>query len=220
MNSADVFDVIADLGVVPVVEIEAAADAVPLARILADAGLPILEVTFRTAAAADALARVVEQCPDFIAGAGTLLDDQAVVAAVQAGAAFGVSPGLSARCLAAATRLGLPFIPGAITPSEVMAAIEAGFRHVKFFPAGANGGAAAIRALAAPFATTGLRFMPTGGITPENASEYLCLQTVFAVGGTWIAPRSDIAAHRWDVIGKRARAAVALHRHREEVSGR
>jgi 2-dehydro-3-deoxyphosphogluconate aldolase/(4S)-4-hydroxy-2-oxoglutarate aldolase len=205
-----VFATLKALAVVPVVEIDDARAAVPLARTLAEAGLPVLEVTFRTPAARDAVAAIAAELPDFLLGAGTLVLPDMVTAAAKAGATFGVSPGVSPACIAAAAKAGLPFVPGAVTPSEVGACLEAGAKHLKFFPAGAYGGTAVLSALNGPFGWAGVRFMPTGGVRPENAAEYLALPNVFAVGGTWIAPRDDIAAGRWDVIGERARAAAAL----------
>ena len=198
------------LAVVPVVEIDDAAHAVPLARTLAEAGLPVVEVTFRTPEARDAVAAIAAELPDFLLGAGTLVLPDMVTSAVEAGARFGVSPGYSSACLAAAAKAGLPFVPGAVTPSEVGACLEAGAKHIKFFPAGAYGGIGTLKALDGPFGWTGARFMPTGGVRPENTAEYLGLPNVFAVCGTWIAPRADIAAGRWDAIAERARAIVAL----------
>ncbi|GAA0935828.1 bifunctional 4-hydroxy-2-oxoglutarate aldolase/2-dehydro-3-deoxy-phosphogluconate aldolase [Pseudonocardia zijingensis] len=206
----DVLAAIEALAVVPVVEIDDAADAVPLARTLADAGLPVVEVTFRTTAAREAVAAIAAELPDFLLGAGTLLTPDMVTSAAEAGARFGVSPGFSSACVAAAEKAGLPFVPGAVTPSEVGACLEAGATHIKFFPAGAYGGIATLKALDGPFGWTGARFMPTGGVRPENAAEYLALPGVFAVGGTWIAPRADISAGRWDAIAERARAAAEL----------
>lgn len=206
----DVLTALETLAVVPVVEIDDAATAVPLARTLADAGLPVVEVTFRTPAARDAVAAIAAELPGFLLGAGTLVLPDMVTSAAEAGARFGVSPGQSGACLAAAAEAGLPFVPGAVTPSEVGACLEAGARHIKFFPAGAYGGIATVAAFDGPFGWTGARFMPTGGVRPENAAEYLALPNVFAVGGTWIAPRADIAAGRWDAIAERARAAAAL----------
>ena len=205
-----VFATIEALAVVPVVEIDDATMAVPLARTLAEAGLPIVEVTFRTPAARDAVAAIAAELPDFLLGAGTLVLPDMVTAAAKAGATFGVSPGVSPACLDAAAAAGLPFVPGAVTPSEVGACLEAGAKHLKFFPAGAYGGPATLAALDGPFGWTGARFMPTGGVRPENAADYLAMPNVFAVGGTWIAPRDDIANGRWDAIGERARAAAAL----------
>jgi 2-dehydro-3-deoxyphosphogluconate aldolase / (4S)-4-hydroxy-2-oxoglutarate aldolase len=207
---SDVLTAVESLGVVPVVEIDDAAAAVPLARTLVEAGLPVLEVTFRTPAARDAVAAIAAELPDFLLGAGTLVLPVMVTSAAEAGARFGVSPGYSSACLTAAAKAGLPFVPGAVTPSEVGACLEAGARHIKFFPAGAYGGIPTLNALDGPFGWTGARFMPTGGVRPDNAGEYLALPNVFAVGGTWIAPRADIAAGRWDAIAERARVAAAL----------
>jgi 2-dehydro-3-deoxyphosphogluconate aldolase / (4S)-4-hydroxy-2-oxoglutarate aldolase len=209
---ADVFADLEALGVIPVVEVEDAAQAVPLARTLTEAGLPVLEVTFRTPAAGDAVAAIAAEFPGFLLGAGTLLTPDAVAAAVAAGARFGVSPGVSPRCLAAAGEHDFPFIPGAVTPSEIITCLDSGAYHVKFFPAGAYGGIATLSTLAAPFALTGVRFMPTGGVNASNAADYLRLPHVFAVGGTWIAPRSDIAQGRWTEIAERARSVAALSR--------
>ena len=215
--TGDVFGAVEALAVVPVVEIDDAASAVPLAHTLAEAGLPVVEVTFRTPAARDAVAAIAAELPDFLLGAGTLVTADMVVAAADAGARFGVSPGLSSACVTAAAEHGLPFVPGAVTPSEVGGCLEAGAKHVKFFPAGAYGGVATLKALEGPFGWTGIRFMPTGGVRPDNAAQFLALPNVFAVGGTWIAPRGDIAAGRWDDIAERARAAAALRPHRQEA---
>jgi 2-dehydro-3-deoxyphosphogluconate aldolase / (4S)-4-hydroxy-2-oxoglutarate aldolase len=198
------------LAVVPVVEIDDPERAVPLARTLLEAGLPVLEVTFRTPAAARAVAAIAAALPEFLLGAGTLVTPELVASAARAGARFGVAPGYSARCYAEAGEQGLPFVPGAVTPGEVTACLEAGARHVKFFPAAAYGGRATLTALDGPFGWAGMRFMPTGGVKPDNAAEYLALRNVFAVGGTWVAPRADIAAGRWSDIARRARTAAAL----------
>lgn len=208
MTAHNALSIMEASGVVPVVEIDNAADAVPLARTLTRAGVPVVELTLRTPAALNAVARIAAECPDCLVGAGTLLTAEMVAAAAEAGARFGVSPGLSAACLAAAAEHDLPFIPGVVTPSEAMAALDAGVRHLKFYPAAAYGGPPAIRALAAPLRGTGVRFLPTGGVNAANAADYLSLSCVFAVGGTWLAPRSDIAAGRWDDIAARVRAIV------------
>ena len=209
-DGAGVFDVIERLAVVPVVEIDDVASAVPLARTLADAGLPVVEVTFRTPAARAAVAAIAAELPDFLLGAGTLITADMVVAAAEAGARFGVSPGLSSACVTAAAQHRLPFVPGAVTPSEVGGCLEAGAKRVKFFPAGAYGGVATLKALDGPFGWTGVQFMPTGGVRSDNAAEYLGLPNVFAVGGTWIAPRADIVDGNWNAIAERARAAASL----------
>jgi 2-dehydro-3-deoxyphosphogluconate aldolase/(4S)-4-hydroxy-2-oxoglutarate aldolase len=211
MTGADgVLATLSQIRVIPVVEIEHAEAAVGLARTLAKAGLAVMEVTLRTPAALDAIRAVSLHCPDFLVGAGTLLDGHMVAAAASAGARFGVSPGLHRGATSAAAELGLPFVPGVVTTTEVLTALDAGLSHLKFFPAGIHGGAAALAALAGPLAGTGVRFMPTGGVTLDNAGEYLAMPSVFAVGGTWIAPRADITAERWDDIAARASAAAEL----------
>jgi 2-dehydro-3-deoxyphosphogluconate aldolase/(4S)-4-hydroxy-2-oxoglutarate aldolase len=208
VNAADLFAVLERLTVVPVVEIDDPADAAPLARTLVGAGLPVVEITLRTPAALESIARIAAEVPECLLGAGTLLTAAMVTDAVAAGAHFGVSAGVSTACLAAAAERDFPFIPGAATPSEIMTALDAGIRRVKFFPSEAYGGVATLKALAGPFAATGVRFMPTGGVTAANLGDYLALPTVFAVGGTWVAPRAEVAAHQWDEIGARARAVV------------
>jgi len=195
--------------IVPVVEIADAARGVALAHTLAEAGLPMMEVTLRTPAALDAIRAISAEVPDFLVGAGTLLTTRQLEDAVAAGAHFGVSPGFSAALSGAALGADLPFVPGATTATEILAAAESGHTHLKFFPAEQSGGAAAIASLTAPFAALGIRFMPTGGIRPSNLDAYLALPSVFAIGGTWIAPRDAIAEGAFEAIGAAARTAVA-----------
>jgi 2-dehydro-3-deoxyphosphogluconate aldolase/(4S)-4-hydroxy-2-oxoglutarate aldolase len=211
MNDA-VFAQLRRLRIVPVVEVQDAERAVDLARALSGAGLPAAEITLRTPAALDAIAAIADALPDFLVGAGTLLGPEQVHAAQEAGARFGVSPGFTPALSSAAASAGLPFIPGAVTASEILAASGAGHRHLKFFPAESSGGADAVSSYAGPFAGAGIAFMPTGGIRPETFSRYLSLPNVFAVGGTWIAPRDAITEGRFDEIRHSARAASALAR--------
>lgn len=203
-------DRLAELRVVPVVEIEDAGTAVPLARALRDAGLPALEVTLRTGAAVEAVRRIAAELPEVLVGAGTLLTADQVAVAAGAGARFGVSPGFTPALSAAAADAGLPFVPGTVTAGEVLAAVDAGHRRLKFFPAEQAGGAPAIRSLTTPFAALGVTFMPTGGLTPDNAGAYLALPSVFAIGGTWIAPRRTVAEQAFDAVGAAAREALRL----------
>ena len=202
-----VFESIRAIGVVPVVEIEDPEGGVPLARALRAGDIATMEVTFRTAAAADAIRRVSAELPEFVVGAGTLVTPADVAEAAAAGAAYGVSPGFRADLSAAAADVGLPLIPGVITPSEILAAVEAGHRHLKFFPAAQYGGIEALRSLAAPFARLGISFMPTGGVRPETLADYLALPHVFAVGGTWIASRAAVLEGRFGEIESAARRA-------------
>lgn len=196
--------------VIPVLKITNAADAVPLARALAKGGLPAIEITLRTPAALDAIRAAVDAVPEAIVGAGTILDAGQFDAAERAGARFVVSPGLTAQLAQAASRSETPLLPGAATPSEIMAAAEAGYSLLKFFPAEQAGGAAWLKALASPFA--GVRFCPTGGIGPQNAADYLSLGNVVCVGGSWIAPEALVAAGKWDEITALAARAAALKR--------
>ena len=202
------FDLIARHGVVPVIALDDAAAALPLADALIEGGLPLAEITFRTPAARDTIAAIARHRPAMIVGAGTILSEDQLDAATDAGARFALSPGLDPAVLAQAARRGLPFAPGIMTPSDLQAALRHGCRLVKFFPATAAGGPAMLRAIAAPYAHTGIGFNPTGGITADTLGDWLALPEVRAVGGTWIATRADIAAGRWDRIAANARAAV------------
>ncbi|HYD06384.1 MAG TPA: bifunctional 4-hydroxy-2-oxoglutarate aldolase/2-dehydro-3-deoxy-phosphogluconate aldolase [Reyranella sp.] len=196
--------------VIPVLTIERLADAVPLARALVKGGLPVLEITFRTAAAVDALRAIVREVPDAMVGAGTVLDEAQLRQAMDAGARFGVSPGCTAALAAAVRAAGLPFLPGIQTVSEALALREQGFRLLKFFPADAADGVTWLKAVAAPLA--GLGFCPTGGIGIETAPAYLALANVACVGGSWVAPRDAVAAGDWSRIERLAQAAAALKR--------
>jgi 2-dehydro-3-deoxyphosphogluconate aldolase/(4S)-4-hydroxy-2-oxoglutarate aldolase len=204
-----VFDSLTRARIVPVVEITNVARGVELARTLLDAGLPVMEVTLRTPAALEAIRAIRAEVQGFMVGAGTLLTPTQLEDVARAGAHFGVSPGFSPALSSAAVTVGLPFVPGTVTATEILAAADSGHTHLKFFPAEQSGGAATIGALAAPFAALGIRFMPTGGIRPGGLNDYLSLTNVFAIGGTWIAPRDAIAEGRFDAIGDAARAAVS-----------
>jgi 2-dehydro-3-deoxyphosphogluconate aldolase/(4S)-4-hydroxy-2-oxoglutarate aldolase len=205
---SDPFSAIAAIGVVPVISIEDARDAVALADALLEGGLKVAEITFRTAAAAQTLTALKEARPELLIGAGTVLDLDSLKAAVAAGARFGFAPGYDPEILESAKALGLPFSPGVMTPSELGGAIRRGVRLAKFFPAGVAGGPRALEAIAAPFAHLGVRFVPTGGISLETMEDWLKLKSVAAVGGTWIARTEDIRERRFADIAKKARAAV------------
>lgn len=203
-----IYQRIVSFRVVPVIEIEDAEDAVPLADALADGGLPVAEITFRTAAAAAAIERIVHQRPGMLVGAGTVISEQNLRSAVDCGAQFGISPGFNHGIYAEAVKRKFPFIPGIMTPSDVGNAIDAGAKLLKFFPAGAAGGIQMLKSIAAPYAHTGVRFIPTGGVNEDNLKSYLALNIVLAVGGTWIAKREDIAFKRWSVIRDNCRKVV------------
>ena len=208
MSEATVLERIAHLGVVPVIAIDAADAAIPLADALLEGGLPVVEITFRTAAAAEAIEIISRQRPDLLVGAGTVLTLENLEAAQAAGAQFGVAPGLNPRIVARAQQLGMPFVPGVATPSDVEEALTLGCSLLKFFPAEALGGIAMLKALAAPYRHTGVRFVPTGGINAGNLESYLRLDTVAAVGGTWIAKKDDLAAGDWQQVRQRCQSAV------------
>jgi 2-dehydro-3-deoxyphosphogluconate aldolase/(4S)-4-hydroxy-2-oxoglutarate aldolase len=175
-------------------------DAVPLTEALLAGVLNAIEVTFRTAGAADAITRIRRALPAAVVGAGTLLTADQVKQAVDAGAQFGVSPGLSEAVSKAAHANKFPLFPGVITPTEVMAALELGWKHLKFFPAETFGGVNALKALGGPFGHTGVKFIPTGGITAATLPNYLAIPQVAAIGGSWMAERKLVAEKSWDKI--------------------
>ena len=175
-------------------------DAVPLAEALLAGGLNCIEVTFRTAGAAESIARIRKALPDAVVGAGTLLTADNVKQAVDAGAQFGVSPGLSEAVSKAAHENKFPIFPGVITPTEIMAALELGWKHLKFFPSETFGGVNALKALIGPFGHTGVKFIPTGGITAATLPNYLALPQIAAVGGSWMAERKLVAEKDWAKI--------------------
>ena len=208
--SEEIFSRIARLGVVPVIAIENANDAIPLADALIAGGLPVVEITFRTSAAAEVIRRIAKDRPRLTLGAGTVLTAANLEAAKASGAAFAVAPGLNPQMVKYAQSIGLPFMPGIATPSDIELGLSLGCKFLKFFPAEANGGVAMIEALSAPYKHTGIRFMPTGGVNPANLESYLKLDTVAAVGGTWIAKKEDLANGDWDGIRDRCKAALEI----------
>ncbi|MEX2549238.1 MAG: bifunctional 4-hydroxy-2-oxoglutarate aldolase/2-dehydro-3-deoxy-phosphogluconate aldolase [Nitriliruptoraceae bacterium] len=192
---------------IPVVVLDDAGAAGPLAAALASGGLPVAEVTFRTPAAADAI-RAMTETSDILVGAGTVLTPDQVDQAVAAGARFVVSPGLSRAVVERCREHGVLALPGVATASEIQAALELGIDTVKFFPAGTSGGAPAIVALAGPFRS--VRFVPTGGIGPKNLHDYLSIPAVAAVGGSWMVPRDRLEAGDFDGIAQLVADAVSL----------
>lgn len=207
------FEELGRLGVVPVVELDDADAAVALADALTAGGIAAAEITFRTAAAASAIRAIALARPSFLVGAGTLVRPEAVEAAAEAGARFGVSPGFSHDVNEAAARHGLPYIPGVANATDIQLCLEAGHLLVKLFPAEALGGLRLLRALGGPFAPNGIRFMPTGGISPLNVADYLAEPSVACVGGTWIAPRSAIAHRNFAEVARLAGDAAQLVAH-------
>jgi 2-dehydro-3-deoxyphosphogluconate aldolase/(4S)-4-hydroxy-2-oxoglutarate aldolase len=195
--------------IIPVLVVDDVSVARPLAEALVAGGLPVLEVTLRTAAALDVI-REMALVEGGIVGAGTLLTPDDVAAAVAAGARFGVSPGATDRILTACEEADLPLLPGAATASETMELLERGYTVQKFFPAEANGGAAALKAIGAPIPQ--VRFCPTGGVTLKNAPDYLSLSNTLCAGGSWVAPKELIAKGDWKGIEELAREASQLAR--------
>jgi 2-dehydro-3-deoxyphosphogluconate aldolase/(4S)-4-hydroxy-2-oxoglutarate aldolase len=195
--------------IIPVLVVDDASVARPLAEALVAGGLPVLEVTLRTDAALDVI-REMAQVEGGVVGAGTLLTPSDVQAAVEAGAKFGVSPGATDRLLDACEQADLPLLPGAATASEAMALLERGYTVQKFFPAEANGGAPALKAIGAPIPQ--VRFCPTGGVSLKNAPDYLGLSNVLCAGGSWVAPKDLVAKRDWKAIEELAREASQLAR--------
>jgi Entner-Doudoroff aldolase len=196
--------------VIPVIVIQDANDAVPMAEALVAGGVRVLEVTLRTPAALAAMRAIARAVPDAILGAGTLRSAADVQAAVDAGCVFGVSPGYTSAIGEACSRLKLPLLPGVATASEVMAANADGLGFLKFFPASAAGGMPMLKALHGPFPD--VVFCPTGGLTPENAPQYLALPNVKVCGGSWLTPADAVAAKDWGRITRLAQEASALRR--------
>jgi 2-dehydro-3-deoxyphosphogluconate aldolase / (4S)-4-hydroxy-2-oxoglutarate aldolase len=208
MRDGDVLRHIEQLGILPVVEIPSPADALPLAEALLAAGLSCAEITFRTPAAAEAIALIHDRLPGLLLGAGTVTTSEQVELASAAGASFLVSPGFDRRIVQLGVGRGLTVIPGVCTPTEVQAAIACDLGVVKFFPAEAMGGIATLKALAGPF--PGLRYVPSGGIDPSNLGAYLGLPQVLACGGSWMVKSELLLAGAYDRISELAREAIDL----------
>lgn len=196
-------------GIIAVLVIDRVDDAVPLARALLAGGVNVMELTLRTPAALDALRAIRSGVPEMVAGVGTILTPGQVAQAVEAGAAFGVAPGVNPRTLAAAREVGLSFAPGILTPSDIEIALEYDCRLLKLFPAEPSGGLAYLKAMAAPYHHLGLKFIPLGGLNAKNMTSYLADPHIAALGGSWLAPRDLIQAGTWEKIT--ALAADAVH---------
>jgi 2-dehydro-3-deoxyphosphogluconate aldolase/(4S)-4-hydroxy-2-oxoglutarate aldolase len=211
MNALNISDVMRVGPVIPVIVIEHLAQAVPLARALVAGGVSVLEVTLRTPVALAAVRAIVDEVPEALVGVGTLTRPEDMREALEAGARFGVSPGLTPELIEAARNSGLRLLPGVMTPSEIIAAKLAGFRELKLFPAQQAGGVGMLKALAGPFPD--MVFCPTGGITAETALEFLALPNVACVGGSWLTPQAALAAADWEAITALAKQAAALSSH-------
>jgi 2-dehydro-3-deoxyphosphogluconate aldolase/(4S)-4-hydroxy-2-oxoglutarate aldolase len=208
MSPQELREAVIRAGVVPVVVLDDPNKALPLADAILEGGLPVLEITFRTAAAAEIIRRIAAERPRLIVGAGTVLTRDNAESALRSGAQFAVAPGLNPATVRRAKELDLPFIPGVATASEIEQALHLDCPLLKFFPAELLGGPAMIKALYGPFAHTGVRFMPTGSITLEKLDAYLKSPAVAAVGGSWITPPDLLQAGNWPEITARARQAA------------
>ncbi|EOU3282334.1 bifunctional 4-hydroxy-2-oxoglutarate aldolase/2-dehydro-3-deoxy-phosphogluconate aldolase [Vibrio harveyi] len=196
------------LKVIPVIAIDKAEDIIPLGKVLAENGLPAAEITFRSAAAAEAIRLLRETQPDMLIGAGTVLNREQTIAAKEAGATFIVSPGFNPNTVKACQEIGIDIVPGVNNPSTVEAALEMGLTTLKFFPAEASGGINMVKSLLAPY--TDIELMPTGGINPANIKDYLAIPRVLACGGTWMVDKKLIEAGNWEELARLTREAVAL----------
>ena len=194
----NVLDRLKQSGVVPVVVLDDAKDALPIAKALLAGDVDVMEITFRTAAAADSIKAVAENCPDMLVGAGTVVTLDQCKQALECGAKFIVSPGFDPEVAAWCVERNVPITPGCVTPTEIVAAMKLGLNAVKFFPAGVYGGLKAMKALSAPFG--GIKFIPTGGVDAKNLKEYLEAPFVHAVGGSWLCPKKEIAAGNFDAV--------------------
>lgn len=207
--TSDVHDRIEAAGVLAVLVIDKAADAVPLAEALLEGGITAMELTLRTDAAIDSLRAIKKGVPDMLVGIGTVLTPLQVIQIADEGAAFAVSPGVNRQVIETAITRGLPFAPGVLTPSDIEAALELGCRRLKLFPAEVSGGLNYLRNVAAPYNHLGVKYLPLGGVKQANLAEYLSEPLVSAVGGSWLAPKDAIAEHDWAHIKSLASAASA-----------
>ena len=194
----DVLKRMACAGIVPVVVLEDAKDAVPTAKAMVAGGIDVMEITFRTAAAADSIRAVAAEVPEMLVGAGTVVNLEQCKLAVECGAKFIVSPGYDEEVVAWCCDNGVAVCPGCVTPTEIMMALKHGLKVLKFFPANVYGGLSAIKALAGPFG--GVKFIPTGGVNLQNVGEFIADSHIHAVGGSWVCPKADIAAGNFDKI--------------------
>ena len=204
----DVLKRLAQSGVVPVVVLEDAKDAVPTAKAMLAGGIDVMEITFRTAAAADSIKAVAQECPDMVVGAGTVINLEQCKLAVECGAKFIVSPGYDEETVAWCCDNGIPVTPGCVTPTEIMMALKHGLKVLKFFPAEQSGGLAKIKAMSAPFPM--FKVMPTGGVNLKNLAEYSASPIIAACGGSYMCPDKLIQAGAWDEITELCRKSVEI----------
>ena len=203
-------DKLGNYGVVPVIAVDTADNGLRICEALMEGGLPVAEITFRTSAAAETIKMASTRFPQMILGAGTVLTADQVKQAVDAGAKFAVAPGCNPKIVLAAQEAGLTFAPGVCTPSEIEIAMDLGCRLLKFFPAEASGGVKMLKALSGPYAHTGIKFCPTGGVSKDNLADYISLPIVAFVGGTWIVPKDAVKSQDWKAVAAFAKEAVDI----------
>ncbi|EMY6610401.1 bifunctional 4-hydroxy-2-oxoglutarate aldolase/2-dehydro-3-deoxy-phosphogluconate aldolase [Vibrio natriegens] len=196
------------LKIIPVIAVDKAEDIIPLGKVLAENGLPVAEITFRSDAAAEAIRLLREAQPDMLIGAGTVLNKEQVIEAKEAGATFIVSPGFNPNTVKACQEIGIDIVPGVNNPSALEAALEMGLTTLKFFPAEASGGVNMVKAMLAPYGD--VHIMPTGGINQKNIKDYLAVPRVLACGGTWMVDKKLVEAGEWDELARLTREAVEL----------
>ena len=205
-------EMIKEIGVVPVVKIDNIEDTQPLMEALIRGNLPVAEITFRTACAEEAIRIASKSYPDMLVGAGTVITSAQAIRAIEAGAKFIVGPGYSATVAKVCQTRDIPYLPGCVTPTEIITALDAGIDTVKFFPASVYGGLKAIKALAAPFTT--VKFIPTGGVSADNLAEFLAFPKIVACGGSWMVADALVKAKNWAEIERLAREAVEIAKKR------
>ena len=213
MERTEILKKFQEYKIVPVIAIEDAGDTLPLVDALTSGGLPLIEITFRTPAARDVIATLSNKRPEILIGAGTILKLEELEAAMENGAYFGVAPGFNPAIVERAEQLKFPFFPGIMTPSDIENALSYGLDCLKYFPAEAAGGTVYLESLSAPYQHRNLKFIPTGGIKPGNIKEYLALDNVIAVGGTWLAKSDEIFENKWKEIQEKTKNACELIGH-------
>lgn len=209
MEIKEINEQIGRFKIVPVIALENPEMALLLADALTEGGLPVIEITFRTEVAAKVITTLKKERPDILVGAGTILTLENLKKAQDSGAEFGVAPGFNPKIVESAIKMGFPFSPGIMTPSDIEATLEFGIKVMKFFPAEAAGGVKLLKSLAAPYSHFSVRFIPTGGINQDNLSQYLEIPCVLAVGGTWIAKKEDIEEGNWKKITNNCKLALS-----------
>jgi 2-dehydro-3-deoxyphosphogluconate aldolase/(4S)-4-hydroxy-2-oxoglutarate aldolase len=202
MKTSEIYRRIEELKVIPVIVIDELKSALPLAQTLVEGGLSIVEITFRTDVAAEAIKMICKEYPELLIGAGTVLSIDNLKRAYDSGAKFAVAPGLNPGVIEESLKISLPFIPGVMTPSDIEAALNYKLKVLKFFPAEASGGIDYFKNVIAPYLHTGVKFIPLGGINLHNFLDYLALESVLAIGGTWIAKKEDILKNNWQQVIK------------------